>query len=162
MSFLIALLLMTQLQKITAFDNNVTIEPMKIVRLPFEIANPDTTVTLSFEVEEKNVQVKMLVRGAEGRLIAETAYEKDGKLTVVIPMPGKVLVDVDNRARRLTPATVRLTVKESWKKELPVDARELPGQTRTMVLIASLGFFLGAVAWAGSRIIPAWKNRDSQ
>ena len=162
MSILIAMLLMTQLQKTTAFDNNIQVEPTKIVRLPFDIANTETTLEVSFDVEDKNSKVKLLVRNAgAAATLAETGYENEGHVTVVIPMPGKIWVDVDNRARRLTTANVRLTVKESWKKELPVEARELPGKTRTAVLIASLGLFFVTIVWAGAQIIPAWKKRNS-
>ena len=163
MTLLLTLLLMTQLQKATLIDNVIQVEPAKIVRLPFDIANPDTTLIVSFDVEDKSGKVKLLVRnpGATNTL-AETGYEKDGTVTVMVPMPGKIWVDVDNRARRLTAAHVHLTVKEIWKKELPVEGRELPEGTKRIVLVGSLGLFFATVIWAGSQILPAWKKRDGQ
>ena len=150
---------MSQIQKALLFDKIVPVEAAKVVRMPFEIANPQTTVNLSFDVEEKNGHVKVVVRKAgEGTILEETGFDSNGKIKLHLADAGKIWIDVDNRASRLSPANVAMTIKTSWKAELPVEARELPQSTRKKVIAASLSLFAiiaGISAW---KLIPLWRS----
>ncbi len=160
MTFLLALLLMSQIQKATIFDKIVPVEATKIVRMPFDVPNPQTTLNLTFAVAEKNGTVKVVVRKAQdGTLLGETSYQAEGELKVLIADEGKIWIDVDNRARRLSDAKVDLTIKTSWKIELPVNARELPESVKSRVVVGSLGFLILIVGFSGWKLIPIWNSR---
>lgn len=149
---------MSQIQKALLFDKIVPVEAAKVVRMPFEIANPQTTLNLSFDVEEKNGHVKVVVRKAlEGTILSETGFDSSGTIKVQVADAGKIWIDVDNRASRLSPANVAMTIKTSWKIELPVEARELPIEKKRQVVLASLCFLVGIVSFSAWKLIPLWK-----
>ena len=161
MTFLFAFLFMSQIQKALLFDKIVPVEAAKVVRMPFEIANPQTTVNLSFDVEEKNGHVKVVVRKAgEGTILGETGFDSSGTIKVHLADTNKIWIDVDNRASRLSPANVAITIKTSWKVELPVEARELPNAKKLQVVLASLCFLLGIVSFSAWKLIPIWISRS--
>ncbi len=149
---------MSQIQTALLFDKIVPVEAAKVVRMPFEIAKPQTTVNLSFAVEEKNGHVKVVVRKAlEGTILGETGFDSSGTIKVQLADAGKIWVDVDNRASRLSPVNVTMTIKTSCKVELPVEARELPNARKLQVILASLCFLVGIVGISAWKLIPMWK-----
>lgn len=161
MTFLFAFLFMSQIQKALLFDKIVPVEAAKVVRMPFEIANPQTTVNLNFDVTEKSGHVKVVVRKAlEGTLLGETGFDSSGTIKVQVADAGKIFIDVDNRASRLSPVNVTMTIKTSWKVELPVEARELPNARKLQVILASLCFLAGIVSFSAWKLIPIWISRS--
>ena len=158
----LALLLMSQIQKATIFDKVVPVDASKVVRMPFDIPNPRTSLNLTFSVEEKNGKVKVILRKApNGDILGQTDFESDGSIKASLTEPSKIWVDVDNRARRLSHASVDMTIKASWKAELPVEARELPQSTRKKVVAASLSLFALIAGFSAWRLIPLWRSRAS-
>ncbi len=156
----LAFLLMSQIQKATIFDKVVPVDASKIVRMPFDIPNLQTSLNLSFSVEEKNGKVKVILRKApSGDILGQTDFESDGSIKATLAESGKIWVDVDNRARRLSHASVNMTIKTSWKAELSVEARELPQSTRKKVVAASLSLFALIAGLSAWRLVPLWRSR---
>ena len=153
-----ALLLMSQIQKAILFDKIVPVGASKIVRMPFDITTSQTTLNLSYNVEEKNGTVKVILRKApSGDILAQSDFQSEGALKAQLPEPGKIWVDVDNRARRLSPASVDMTIKAAWKVELPVQARELPQSTKRKVVAASLSLFALIAGFSAWKLLPIWR-----
>ena len=151
---------MSQIQKATIFDKVVPVDASKIVRMPFDIPNPQTSLTLSFSVEEKNGKVKVILRKAPtGDILGQTDFEPGGSIKVNLTEPAKIWVDVDNRARRLSHASVDMTIKATWKAELPVEARELQQSTRKQVIAASLSLFALIAGFSAWKLVPLWRSR---
>ena len=156
----LAFLLMSQIQKATIFDKVVPVGASKIVRMPFDIPAPQTSLNLNFKVEEKNGKVKVILRKVpSGDILGQTDFQEDGSIKATLVEPGKIWVDVDNRARRLSPASVELAIKASWKSELPVDARQLPRSARNKVIVASLSLFAAIAGFSAWKLVPFWRSR---
>jgi hypothetical protein len=125
------------------------------------VVQPGAEIRCSFEVAEQASMIQaMLVtledaeRFSQGRsfdTLASTGFDRDATLHYRAEQPGKYVLVLDNRIEGRRPTEVKLKV-ELVPPEVK-SVQMLPPERRHLVVLVSVLFFLGVVAYSARKLM---------
>jgi hypothetical protein len=142
------------------WEGTVTVPPShwKVIDIPVNEAGSE--IRCRFEVRRaSNIQAQIVTardaerfsRGQSFSSLAATGFDREGTLHYVVDEPGKYFLLLDN------PIEARRAVDVELKIELTppdhVQARTLPPERRHFIVLLSVLFFLGVVAFSARRLM---------
>jgi hypothetical protein len=143
------------------WEGTVSVPPShwKVVDIP--VNEPGVEIRCTFAVAERasNIQAQIVTarnaerfsRGQSFSALASTGFERDGTLRYVAEEPAKYFLLLDNPIEARHPTEVALKI-ELLKPEA-VRVRTLPPGERRVIVLLSVLFFLGVVAFSARKLM---------
>lgn len=162
------LLLLSSFLSGADIERTLRVAPADARGLRFSVKNRPATLELEFKMEQGGAPVRLVLipetdenRFKAGRSftsLAETGYERGGKLKIHIDTPGDYVVMVDNRPELRAAALVDLRGAIEYDMT-PREAKELSPLRRSIVIGLSLMVFFAIAFIAGRRLWAATAAR---
>ncbi len=151
------------------FDETVPIPRNQWRAIRVAVTERPATLHCRFRVEQGDSTIRALVvtagdvelfrNGQPFRRLAQTEAGRDGSLELRISRPGDYRLLIDNRTTGGEAVRLNLKAWLDFREGESFAARELPSETRRMVLGLSLVWLLVAGGWPGWKIWRAWRRR---
>ena len=143
------------------WEGTVSLPPShwKVIDIPVD--QPGVEIRCTFEVAEQasNIQAQLVTQrnaerfshGQSFSALASTGFDREGTLRHVAEEPAKYFLLLDNPIEARHPTDVALKI-ETIKPE-HVQARTLPPGQRHFIVLLSVLFFLGTVAFSARKLM---------
>ncbi len=118
------------------------------IRCTFEVAGPSSRIQAQI-VTEKNAE--RFSHGQSFSALASTGFEHEGTLHYFAEERGKYLLLLDNPIEARRPTEVALKIELDRQDRVP--ARTLPDRQKHLIVLLSVLFFLGAVAFSARKLM---------
>lgn len=151
------------------FDETVAIPRNQWRAIRVSITERPSTLRCRFQVEQGDSAIRALVvtagdverfrDGQSFRRLAQTEAGRDGSLDLRIARPGDYRLLIDNRTSGGGAVSLKLKAWLDVHDGESFEARELPAETRRIVLGLSLVWLVVAGGWPGWKIWRAWRRR---
>jgi hypothetical protein len=143
------------------WEGTISVPPShwKVIDIPIE--HPGVDIRCTFEVAGSSSRIQAQIvternaerfsHGQSFSALASTGFEHDGSLRYFAEEPGKYLLLLDNPIEARHAAEVALKIELARQDRVP--ARTLPERQRHLILLFSVLFFLGVVAFSARKMM---------
>ncbi len=151
------------------FDETILIPRSQWRGIRVALSSRPATVRCRFTITEGQSSVRAVImsaadterfrKGESFRMLATTGAGRQGSLDFRIPRPGDYMLLIDNRTTGGEAVKLDLKAWLDFQEGDQFGPRELPSQTRSIVLGLSAVWMMVAGGWPGWRIWRAWRRR---